>query len=82
MGKKLPDNHKLVLVTSINPTPAGEGKSTVLVGLGDALTKLNHKTIIAMREPSMGSNGDEGWSNWRWLQPGCPNGRHQFTLYW
>lgn len=46
--------HKLVLVTSINPTPAGEGKSTVLVGLGDALNQLNHQTIIAMREPSMG----------------------------
>ena len=49
-GKK----QKLVLVTSINPTPAGEGKSTVLVGLGDALNQLNHQTIIAMREPSMG----------------------------
>ena len=49
-GKK----HKLVLVNSINPTPAGEGKSTVLVGLGDALNQLNHQTIIAMREPSMG----------------------------
>lgn len=49
-GKK----HKLVLVTSINPTPAGEGKSTVLVGLGDALNQLGHQTIIAMREPSMG----------------------------
>lgn len=46
--------HKLVLVTSINPTPAGEGKSTVLVGLGDALNQLGHQTIIAMREPSMG----------------------------
>lgn len=46
--------HKLVLVTSINPTPAGEGKSTVLVGLGDALNQLHHQTIIAMREPSMG----------------------------
>lgn len=46
--------HKLVLVTSINPTPAGEGKSTVLVGLGDALNQLNYQTIIAMREPSMG----------------------------
>lgn len=46
--------HKLVLVTSINPTPAGEGKSTVLVGLGDAMNQLNHQTIIAMREPSMG----------------------------
>lgn len=46
--------HKLILVTSINPTPAGEGKSTVLIGLGDALNQLNHQTIIAMREPSMG----------------------------
>lgn len=46
--------HRLVLVTSINPTPAGEGKSTVLVGLGDALNQLGHQTIIAMREPSMG----------------------------
>lgn len=46
--------HKLVLVTSINPTPAGEGKSTVLVGLGDAMNQLGHQTIIAMREPSMG----------------------------
>ncbi|MCQ2569631.1 MAG: formate--tetrahydrofolate ligase [Limosilactobacillus sp.] len=45
---------KLILVTSINPTPAGEGKSTVLVGLGDALNQLKHQTIIAMREPSMG----------------------------
>lgn len=46
--------HKLVLVTSINPTPPGEGKSTVLVGLGDALSLLEKKTIIAIREPSMG----------------------------
>ncbi|OXS54796.1 formate--tetrahydrofolate ligase [Rossellomorea vietnamensis] len=45
---------KLILVTSINPTPAGEGKSTVTVGLGDALNRLNKETIIAMREPSLG----------------------------
>ncbi|MFD1707209.1 formate--tetrahydrofolate ligase [Siminovitchia sediminis] len=45
---------KLILVTSINPTPAGEGKSTVTVGLGDALTKLGKKTVIALREPSLG----------------------------
>ncbi len=45
---------KLILVTSINPTPAGEGKSTVTVGLGQALNKLNKKTIVAMREPSLG----------------------------
>lgn len=54
VAEKTGKKHKLVLVTSINPTPAGEGKSTVLVGLGDALNQLNHQTIIAMREPSMG----------------------------
>ncbi|GFZ26726.1 formate--tetrahydrofolate ligase [Lactobacillus corticis] len=45
---------KLVLVTAVNPTPAGEGKTTVLIGLGDAMNKLGHQTTIAMREPSMG----------------------------
>ena len=45
---------KLILVTSINPTPAGEGKSTVTIGLGDALNQINKKTVIALREPSLG----------------------------
>ncbi len=45
---------KLVLVTAINPTPAGEGKTTVTVGLGQAFNKLNKKAIIALREPSLG----------------------------
>ena len=45
---------KLILVTAINPTPAGEGKSTVTVGLGDALTRIGKKAMIAMREPSLG----------------------------
>ncbi|GAA0375912.1 formate--tetrahydrofolate ligase [Bacillus horti] len=45
---------KLILVTAINPTPAGEGKSTVTVGLGQALNRLGHKTIVALREPSLG----------------------------
>ncbi|RYG73572.1 formate--tetrahydrofolate ligase [Lentibacillus lipolyticus] len=45
---------KVVLVTSINPTPAGEGKSTVTVGLGQALTRLGQKALIALREPSLG----------------------------
>jgi formate--tetrahydrofolate ligase len=44
----------VILVTSINPTPAGEGKSTVTVGLGQALHKIGKKSIIAMREPSLG----------------------------
>lgn len=47
-------NGKLVLVTAINPTPAGEGKTTTSIGLGDALHKLGHKTTIALREPSLG----------------------------
>ncbi|WP_019851244.1 formate--tetrahydrofolate ligase [Desulfitobacterium sp. PCE1] len=45
---------KLILVTAINPTPAGEGKTTTTVGLGDALTYLGKKTVIALREPSLG----------------------------
>lgn len=45
---------KLVLVTAINPTPAGEGKTTTTVGLGDALRRLGHKVAIALREPSLG----------------------------
>ena len=45
---------KLILVTAINPTPAGEGKTTTTVGLGDALRKIGKKSIIALREPSLG----------------------------
>ncbi|MDO5416721.1 MAG: formate--tetrahydrofolate ligase [Lachnospiraceae bacterium] len=51
--KDRPDG-KLVLVTAINPTPAGEGKTTTSVGLGQAFAKLNKKAIIALREPSLG----------------------------
>ena len=47
-------NGKLILVTAINPTPAGEGKTTTTVGLGDALSYLGKKTVIALREPSLG----------------------------
>ncbi len=45
---------KLILVTAINPTPAGEGKSTTTIGLGDAFHKLGYKTCVALREPSFG----------------------------
>src|SRR5688500_19135228 len=45
---------KLVLVTGINPTPAGEGKSTVTVGVGQALRRLGQKAVICIREPSLG----------------------------
>lgn len=48
------ENGKLILVTAINPTPAGEGKTTITVGLGEAFAKLNKKAVIALREPSLG----------------------------
>ncbi|MEN8906164.1 MAG: formate--tetrahydrofolate ligase [Clostridiales bacterium] len=48
------ENGKLVLVTAINPTPAGEGKTTTTIGLGQALSKIGKKNIIAIREPSLG----------------------------
>lgn len=51
--KNRPDG-KLVLVTAINPTPAGEGKTTTTVGLGEAFAKIGQKAIIALREPSLG----------------------------
>ena len=56
LWEKIRDNKdgKLVLVTAINPTPAGEGKTTTTVGLGQAMAKLNKKALIALREPSLG----------------------------
>lgn len=53
-NNKHKEDGKLVLVTAINPTPAGEGKSTVTVGLGQALCKMGKNAIIALREPSLG----------------------------
>ncbi len=47
-------NAKVVLVTAINPTPAGEGKTTTTIGLADALNRLDYKTMVALREPSLG----------------------------
>ena len=56
LQNELKDNEdaKLILVTAITPTPAGEGKTTTTIGLGDALSKLGKNTIIALREPSLG----------------------------
>lgn len=51
---KAKPNGKLILVTAINPTPAGEGKTTTTVGLGDGLNKIGKKAIVALREPSLG----------------------------
>ena len=52
--KDKPRKGKLILVTAINPTPAGEGKTTTSVGLADALTQLGKKTVLCLREPSLG----------------------------
>ena len=49
-----PEKAKLILVTAINPTPAGEGKTTTSVGLADAMNRLGKKTVLALREPSLG----------------------------
>ena len=48
------ENGKLILVTAINPTPAGEGKTTITVGLGEAMGQLGKKAVIALRAPSLG----------------------------
>lgn len=56
LWERIKDNEdgKLILVTAINPTPAGEGKTTVTVGLGEAFNRLGKKAVIALREPSLG----------------------------
>ncbi len=52
--KDKPQKGKLILVTAINPTPAGEGKTTTSIGLADAMNRLGHQTMLALREPSLG----------------------------
>lgn len=54
LKKSTEKDGKLILVTAINPTPAGEGKTTTTIGLSDALSRLNKKVVIALREPSLG----------------------------
>jgi formate--tetrahydrofolate ligase len=54
LSRQTGPNGKLVLVTAISPTPAGEGKTTTTVGLGDALNRIGKRTVIALREPSLG----------------------------
>ncbi|HBB29297.1 MAG TPA: formate--tetrahydrofolate ligase, partial [Clostridiales bacterium] len=56
LNNELKDNKdaKVILVTAINPTPAGEGKTTTTIGVADALSSLGKKTIVALREPSLG----------------------------
>ena len=74
---------KLILVTAINPTPAGEGKSTVTVGLGDALSKLNKKVVIALRELiSWTCFRYKRRGSWGRLRSGCTYGGYKSSLYW
>ena len=69
---------KLILVTAISPTPAGEGKTTTTVGLGDALNKIGKKAVICLREPSLGPGvRHEGRRGRRRLCAGRADGRHQ-----
>ena len=73
---------KLILVTAINPTPAGEGKTTITVGLGEAFGKLGKKAVIALREPSLGPCfGSQRWSSRWWICTGCSYGRIESAFY-
>ena len=76
------ENGKLVLVTAINPTPLGEGKTTMSIGLADGLRKIGKKSILALREPSLRTSiWDKRRSNWWWICTNCSYGRYKFTFY-
>ncbi len=82
--EKIKDNEdgKLILVTAINPTPAGEGKTTVTVGLGEAFGQLNKKAVIALREPSLGPCfGIKGGAAGGGYAQVCTNGRYEPSFY-
>lgn len=76
------ENGKLVLVTAINPTPLGEGKTTMSIGLADGLRKIGKKSILALREPSLRTSiWDKRRSNRRRICTNSTNGRYKFTFY-
>lgn len=84
--KKLSKNKKdgkLILVTAINPTPLGEGKTTVAIGLADGLNRLNKNAVLALREPSLGPVfGIKGGATGRRICSSCSYGRYKFAFYW
>ena len=78
----LPCRAKLVLVTAISPTPAGEGKTTTSVGLADALNRIGKRTVVCLREPLPGPClWCERRSGRRRLCPGGSHGGHQPPLH-
>ena len=73
---------KLILVTEINPTPAGEGKTTTAIGVSDALSRLGRKTAAALREPSLGPVfGLKGGGCRGRVRTGCSNGGYKPSFY-
>ena len=73
---------KLILVTAINPTPAGEGKTTTSIGLADALNRIGRQTVLALREPSLGPCfGTKGGATGGRLCAGGADGGHQPALH-
>ena len=75
------EDGKLILVTAINPTPAGEGKTTVTVGLGEAFGRLNKKADIALREPHLDHVLVSRVVQQVRVCTGCTNGRFKPSLY-
>jgi formate--tetrahydrofolate ligase len=68
---------KLVLVTAISPTPAGEGKTTTSIGLTEGMNKIGKKTVVVLREPSLGPVfRNKRWSSWWRIFTGDSNGRY------
>ena len=80
--RKTSKDGKLILVTSINPTPLGEGKTTISIGLADGLSCIGKKSILALREPSLRTCiwNKRRSNRWR-LCTSCTNGRNKFTFY-
>ena len=82
LPKGLPKKAKLILVTAINPTASGEGKTTVSIGLADGMKKLGKKVCLALREPSLGPVfGIKGGRRGRRVCAGGAHGGHQPAFY-
>ena len=80
--KKNDKDGKLILVTSINPTPLGEGKTTISIGLADGLSQIGKKPILALREPSLRTSfWNKRRSNRWWICTSCTNGRNKSSFY-